>query len=71
MHGMYEWNSLIYFAVNRYRKVVAEKKKQVKSHWALNKIHLFELAIYTWLSLILQSYVILLPTDNPQILLNS
>lgn len=57
-------------AVNRYRKVVAEKKKQGESHLVLNKIHLFELAIYTWLSLILQSYVILLPTDNPQILLN-
>lgn len=57
-------------AVNRYRKVVAEKKNQGESHLVLNKIHLFELAIYTWLSLILQSYVILLPTDNPQILLN-
>ena len=35
-------------AVNRYRKVVAEKKKkQGKSHLVLNKIHLFELAIYT------------------------
>ena len=42
-------------AVNRYRKVVAEKKKQGESHLVLNKIHLFELAIYTWLSLILQS----------------
>ena len=34
-------------AVNRYRKVVAGKKKQGKSHWVLNEIHLFELAIYT------------------------
>ena len=59
MHGMndYEIRSFT-LAVNRYRKVVAEKKRKGKSHLVLSKIHLFELAIYTWLSLILQPYVI-------------
>ena len=59
MHGMHDYEIRSFtLAVNRYRKVVAEKKKKGKSHLVLNKIHLFELAIYTWLSLILQPYVI-------------
>ena len=60
MHGMHDYEIRSFtLAVSRYRKVVAEKKKKGKSHLVLNKtLHLFELAIYTWLSLILQSYVI-------------
>lgn len=55
MHGMHDYEIRSFaLAVNRYRKVVAERNKRGKSHLVLNKIHLFELAIYTWLSLILQ-----------------
>ena len=55
MHGMHDYEIRSFaLAVNRYRKVVAERNKRGKSHLVLNKIRLFELAIYTWLSLILQ-----------------
>ena len=71
MHGMHDYEIRSFsLVVCRYRKVVAEKKKRGKRHWVLNEIRLFELGIYTCLWLILQSYVILLPTDNPHILLN-